>query len=397
MIRIRPTSPTAIILVLMSGTLLAVAQLYLTVPLMPQLMDRHQVPAGTAAWVGAGFGAAYAVGSLIFGAASDRFDPRRVLAGGLLASAVATTAAGLSPAFEPLLVARTLQGFTAAAFPPVALALVGGLLSPRHRAVAIAAISSCFLLGGIVGQAYALVVYRWLGWAAVFTALVVPLVMCAGLVTRLPAAGTGTAAGGLAGVFARFGDLLRRPPLLTVYLCALAPLLTFVAMYSALNDVASDRFAIAGAGPLLALRLPGLPGIAIGACAGWFINRAGPYRTGALAFLVAAAGMAVESTAGGLWLLLLGSAVYVAGLAVAVPSAIAAVGLASGDARGTGIAGYTFLIGVGGAVAPLLAAATTATTTGFGDLTLMLAVLLVGAAAALGLGPRPAPARAAVS
>lgn len=202
-----------------------------------------------------------------------------------------------------------------------------------------------------------------------------------------PAGSAGSAgARVVGGALARFRILLGRPPLLAAYACALAPLLTFVAMYTALTGAVGDRYQITGAGPLLLIRLAALPGIAVGAGAGWVINRVGPYRAGAGAFLISAVGMVIEATAGPLWLLLAGSAVYVGGLAVAIPSAISAVALASGQMRGTGIAGYTFLIGLGGAAAPILVTATAPA--GFGALALILAAVLAAASLIIGLGPR---------
>jgi hypothetical protein len=69
-----------------------------------------------------------------------------------------------------------------------------------------------------------------------------------------------------------------------------------VGKYGALNAAVGTRYHITG-GPLLLVRLPGLPGIAAGAGAGWLINRIGPHRTGGLAFATAAVGMAIEATA----------------------------------------------------------------------------------------------------
>ncbi|MBN1173294.1 MAG: MFS transporter [Micromonosporaceae bacterium] len=372
----------------MAGTLLGVSQLYLTVPLLPDIATRHQVSQTTAALVGTGFGAAYAAGNLIFPTLSDRFDPRLLMAAGLVGCALAAMVCGWSDTFAVLVAARVAQGLAAAALPPVALTAVGILLPPQDRAAGIAGVSSCFFLGGIVGQGYALGMERSLGWSALFTWLTLPLAICAAALWLLPAppaAGRGPAQG-LIGLLARFGTLLRRPPLLATYLCALAPLLTFVALYSALNEVAAARFGIDEPAAQLALRLPGLPGIALGAAAGVLITRAGPYRTGGIAFLVSASGMIAMALAGSLGMLLAGSAVYVAGLAVAVPSVIAAVGMASGDARGVGIAGYTFLIGLGGAAAPPLAAALGGAS--FTTLMIVLASALVLSAISIGLGPR---------
>jgi MFS family permease len=114
----------------MGGALLAVSQLYLTVPLLGEMTARYRIDATAAAWVGTAFGLAYAVGSLIFGTISDRFDPRRVMAGGLAASAIATMA---PPGADRCCWLHAPQGATAAAI--LGGAASSAILLPNRRAV----------------------------------------------------------------------------------------------------------------------------------------------------------------------------------------------------------------------------------------------------------------------
>lgn len=389
-----PGSAARVIAPLVAGALLVVAQLYLTVPILPGIAARYHEPLATAAWVGGGFGLAFAVGNLFFGTASDRFDRRHVMVIGLLGGAVTGVLAGASVGFGTLVAARIAQGFLAAAFPAVALAYVGEALAPARRAVGIAAVSSSFLLAGLLGQGYALAVDRAIGWRWVFWLLVPVLIAVAATVWRLPAAPRAAQPGSrparppaLGAAYRELGRLVRRPPLLVGYAVAITLLLTFVGLYSALSLAAHERYGVTGAPALLALRLPGLPGIALGAFAGPLVRRFGPHRVAVGALSIAAAGLILAAVSGTLALLLVGSAVFVAGLAVVIPAAVGIVGLASGAARGAGLAGYGFLIGVGGGVAPLLVGALAPY--GFTVLCLVLAGVLAAAAAVAGLGPRP--------
>ncbi|MGX6608542.1 MFS transporter [Micromonosporaceae bacterium Da 78-11] len=382
--------PVAVIAVLMVGALLAVSQLYLTVPLLPAISDRYDVGPSAAVWSGGGFGLAFALGNLVFGTASDRYDRRTVMAIGLFASGLAGVAAGLSPNYPALLAARIVEGFFAAAFAAVALAHIADVLEPRRRAAAIAAVSSCFLLAGITGQAYALGVENTLGWHWVFWLLAAPLAVCAVVVRRLPAPpARDSAPPQLSEAFVRLARLLGNPLVRRAYLCACTILLAFVAMYTALNVAVAHRYDITATADLLLLRLGGLPGIVVGVFAGGLVVRFGPHRVGALAFLLAAVGLLVEATAGPLWLLIVGSGMFVAGIAVAVPAVVAVVGQASGVARGAGVAGYGFLVGIGAGVAPLLVAAMA--DAGFPALCLLLAAILLVSATSIGL---PAPKNA---
>ncbi|ONI86291.1 hypothetical protein ALI22I_25015 [Saccharothrix sp. ALI-22-I] len=384
--------PPVLVAVLVAAVILAVGQLYLTVPLLSGVAERYDVPLSTAAWVGGGFGFAFALGTLVFGTISDRYDRRHVMAFGLAAGAVVCLIAGTSTAFAPLLAARTAQGFLAAAIPSVSLAYAAEALPPARRAVGVTAVSGSFLLAGLIGQAYALGVDKAINWRWVFWLLVPMLLAVALAITRLPQIPRPTPTA-LTATFTRLGNLLRRPPLLVAYAGAITLLLTFVGMYTALTTTVGERYGIHNATDLLLLRLPGLPGIALGLFAGPLITRFTAHRVAPAAFLVAASGLALEATAPTLPVLLVGSAIFVAGLAVTIPALVSLVSQASGEARGAGLAGYGFLVGLGGGISPVLV--TALAPAGFATICLTLAALLTLAAATLALGARPTPVPAA--
>ncbi|GAA3851692.1 MFS transporter [Saccharothrix violaceirubra] len=366
--------------VLMIGALLVVSQLYLTVPLLPGVAERYGVALSTASWVGGGFGLAFAVGNLVLGTVADRFDRRHLMAVGAMAGAVACLAAGAAGSFEVLLVVRVVQGFVVAAFPTVALAHVAAAVPPDRRAIGVTAVSSCFLLAGLVGQGYALSVDRALGWQWVFWLMAPLLAATAIAVLRLPETARTTTP-------RSFATLLGNRPLLAAYAGGVTLLLTFVGMYTAFNAVVAQRYGITEAGTLLLLRLPGLPGILLGALAGPMITRYGPYRVTMTALAAGAVGLAVEALAPTLPLLLLGSAVYVAGLAVAVPALVTIVGLAGGEARGAALAGHGFVVGLGGGLGPVVAAVLAPA--GFTTICLLLGAILAAALTIIAVGPRP--------
>jgi MFS transporter, YNFM family, putative membrane transport protein len=368
--------------VLSLGALVVLAQLYLTIPLMPDIEHRYAVSPSAAAWVGSGFSLAYAFGNLIFGTISDRYDRRFVMVFGVVGGAVLAGVTGLSTGFAMLVAVRAAQGFVAAAFAPVALAYAVEVLAPARRALGLAFISCGFLLAGIFGQAFALWGNAALGWRGVLALPGVPLLLLGRWLLALPAPPRHDSASSIGRTIVGLVSLLRRPQVLVGWVCALTLLLAFVGMYGGLSAAAATRYGISGPGPLLLLRLAGIPGILMCLFAGRLIRAVGPHRTGVLAFLLGAGGLVVEALAGPLWLLLVGSAGFVAGIALAIPCAVAVVGAASGAARGAGIAGYGFLIGVGGAVAPLLVAVVP----GFGPLCLLLAAALLVSAAAMVFG-----------
>ncbi len=360
---------------------LVVSQLYVTIPLAPVVGRVFGVSPLAAAWIGSAFGFAYALGNLVFGPLSDRYGRLGVLVPGLAALAVATLAVGASPSFPALVALRALQGFVGATFPPAALAYLAETLPPRARATGIAVVSAGFLLAGLVGQIYAGALAPAYGWRWVFWALVGTLVLAVAAIRRLPA-GTAQRASPvtLRQAFARMAPLLGAGPLLVVYAVSLALLLPFVAMYSGLDAVATGRYGIAGGG-LTLLRLAGLPGILLSPLAGGLIHRYGARVVARAALLLAAGGLVLEAAPSSLVVLLIGSGVFVAGIAAAVPAVISLVSALGGDARGAAIALYGCLIFVGASLGPLVA--TMLRPAGFAVLCLALAAMLLVAAGVL--------------
>jgi MFS family permease len=155
--------------VLVSCALLVLIQLYLAIPLAPVLGEALEGGgAAAAAALGTAYALAYGMGFLVFGPVSDRYGRKPVLVPGMAALAVAT--AGLSAASSLPMVAllRSMQGLLAASFAAVALAYVGEALPPRWRSTGIGAISTSFLVAGILGQVYAQAVAQAFGWRWVF-------------------------------------------------------------------------------------------------------------------------------------------------------------------------------------------------------------------------------------
>src|SRR5918997_3679695 len=160
----RVAAPLAI---LVTCALLVLMQLYLAIPLAP-VLDKDFASGGGAVALGTVYSLAYALGFLIFGPLSDRYGRKAVLVPGMAGLAIATAALSLAPSMALVGVLRAVQGLLAASFAAVALAYVGEGLPRRWRSTGVGAISTAFLVAGIVGQVYAQAVAQALGWRWVF-------------------------------------------------------------------------------------------------------------------------------------------------------------------------------------------------------------------------------------
>jgi YNFM family putative membrane transporter len=310
-----------------------------------------------------------------------------------LAIATATLTAASSVPIVALL--RSVQGLLAASFAAVALAYVGEALPPRWRSTGIGAVTTAFLVAGILGQVYAQAVAQSLGWRWVFglaaPAFGVAAVALATVLLEPARIGPPTT---LAAKYRQLASVAVRRELALAYAALLTVLLSFVAMYAALGPLLQSRFGLEG-GEVLLVRLAGLPGMVLAPLAGWLVGRFGATRVAVAGYLVAAAGLVLQAASVAvLWALVMASAVFVAGIAAMTPAMIALVGARAGSTRAGALGLGGLALFAGASCGPLAADLPV----GFSALLLGLAALLVvGAALVLASRPPqpPAAARAA--
>ncbi|MEZ4367231.1 MAG: MFS transporter [Kofleriaceae bacterium] len=152
--------------------------------LMPALPDlaRHlgidDVEFGLLASV---FMAGHAVATPIFGWLGDRYDRRRVIAGGLLLASVAGGAGALAPGFAGLAVSRAAVGVGTAAIVPVANSLLGELFDGPRKATALALFNLGLFLGGVTGFGLG----DGLGFPTALVVIAAPGLLVAAAIARL--------------------------------------------------------------------------------------------------------------------------------------------------------------------------------------------------------------------
>ena len=377
--------------VLTTGALLVLMQLYLAIPLAPVVQQAFgSDTTSAAAALGTVYALAYGLGFLLFGPLSDRFGRKPILVPGMAALTLATAGLAVASTLSMVALLRGVQGLLAASFAAAALAYVSEALPPRWRSTGIGAISTSFLVAGIVGQVYAQAVAHILGWRWVF-GLAAPAFGLATIalstvlfepVRRGPPAS-------LRQKYRELGAAVARRELALPYVACLPVLLSFVAMYAALGPLVQREFGLAET-DVLFVRLAALPAMLLAPMAGWLVGRHGATRVAVAGYLLAAAGLVAEAMAvGALWALVLASLVFVAGIALLVPAVIALVGSRSGSAR-AGALGLTGLVVFTGAACGPLAAQLGLP---FPVLMVVLAGLLVVAGFLVALSSRP-PAEA---
>lgn len=383
-----------ILLWAVSSALLVVGQFYLTIPLIDDIAHRFEVAPERAALAGSGFGLAYATGLLLLGPLSDRYGPRLVLAAGLVALAVTTAAASQAATFNHLLAARVAQGFSAAAFPPAALALLAAVLPAERQPLGISLISFAFLASAPTAQFAVSGLGVDLPTAMLSLSPLYVLSAAALLALAPPARSIALRASARQRRSAAL--LLRDPMMLAAWAVAATVLFGFIAFQAGAQALTPEIGA-----DLQLLRLAGLPPLLMTLVAARLIRRLGAPGTAVAGLALGAAALGLAQTAAPASLIL-GSALLSAGTALAVPSLIAAVSSRAGESsRGLALAVYSFILFLGASAAPPIgqALAMAAQPT----LWLLAPALVLACAAVVMLGairwqqpplhPRPTPAR----
>ena len=380
----RPASPaypagSSATATLVVTALLVLTQLYAAIPLLaPISVDLH---GNATVALSTAFSLTYAAGFLIWGPVSDHYGRRRTMALALGILAVSTGCCALAPSLPALAALRAIQGLSASGFAPVALAYLSEALAPPRRAGAIGAMSTSFLVAGIVGQVLASLVALHLGWRWFFP-------LCGGLLAVALAAvltvvhdaahASGPSGSSLRGQFASLGRLALRPAVLALSLAHVTLLMVFVAMYTGIGGHLESL----GMRPstIILIRLAALPAMFLSLGAGRFAARRSWAQIARLGFGVSALGMLGEALlAGSLAGLVAASVVYVAGVALAAPAMISLYGQVSAPNRGSGMALNGFILFVGTSAGPLLATSSPT----FRALALALTGILVLALAAV--------------
>ena len=290
----------------------------------------------------------------LVGWSADRFGRRPLLVGGSLLT-VAALLLHLPATGLPLFIAaRALLGVGEACFLVAGLAAGGDLAPPRRIGEALSLLSLSIYVGVAVGPVIGETLLGAGGYPAVWVGAAVLAAVAAGLAllapeTRPPARSTGSAPRGRlfhpGGVFPGF-----------LMLCGtfgMAGFLTFVPLHAvALGlDGAGSALAVFGT-VVIVLRLFGAK----------IPDRLGPVRLGASALGCTAFGLALIGVLPGQAGLLLGTAVFAAGVAMTLPAVMTmAMGRAAAEERGSVVGTTSVFLDLSFGLAPVVLAPLAAT------------------------------------
>ncbi|MEC0207821.1 MFS transporter [Paenibacillus ehimensis] len=331
------------------------SSLYVTIPLISLFAELFGVTPAQAAAAGSVFSLGFAIGCLIYGALSDKYGRKKVIVIGLMALTVVSLLLGVADSFFWILVLRGLQGAAAATFSPVALAYAVEMFPAEKRVTTIGFISTGFLVAGIAGQVVSGFISQQYGWNAVFYVLAGAYAVTALLVARLlPKGEIQQAHASIWGPLKQIGSVFSQKNLLLSYAVALVLLMSFVSMYTVLGSYLSGPDFGLTKQEILYVRSIGVIGMLLSPLSGRLSKRFGVRAVLRGGLLLAMAGLASLGLMSSLFLLIMLSLVFVAGIAIAVPALVSLVGQLGGKSRGIAVSVYTFILFAGTSLGPIL-------------------------------------------
>lgn len=335
--------------------LVVVASNYLTIPLMSIFSEVFHTSITNVAWTGSAFSLCYAAGSLFSGPLSDRFGRKQVMFTGLLMLTISTFAVPTFSNLSWVIALRSIQGFAAASFAPVAIAYVVDKFPAQKRVTTIGFISSSFLISAIAGQIFSSYISQQFGWQSVFYySASIYLITAVLVLLLLPKIDIQQANNKLKTMFQQFQTLLTDKSLIQAYSIAITLLLSFVAFYTVLGDYLTETFSLNEDG-ILYVRMVGIIGMLFAPFAGKLANKYNLLTVLRGGLAVGVIGIFIVGVSTNLFLLVTMSVVFVAGIAITVPTLISLVGHLGGKNHGAAVSLYAFILFIGTSLGPIIA------------------------------------------
>ncbi|WP_328800855.1 MFS transporter [Paenibacillus sp. LX16] len=337
------------------SAVVVMSSLYVTIPLLPFFAKVFGKTLAEAALPGSIFSLGFAAGCLVYGGLSDRFGRKQVIVTGLLALTIISLSISLTSQYSVLVILRLLQGLAAATFSPVALAYAVDMFPAEKRVTAIGFISTGFLVAGIAGQVFSIVISEQMGWNTVFRMLgvlyAITFLIVLFFLPKTPSPQRGVR---IWAAFSQLGTVLRSYPLWLAYTVAFVLLMSFVSMYTVLGSYLSGPEFGLNSRQMLYVRSAGIIGMLLSPFAGKLGQKFGVHIILRTALILAILSLALMGMTHSLIAIVVLSVCFVSGIALSVPSLIAIVGQLGGAARAIAVSLYTFVLFAGTSLAPTL-------------------------------------------
>lgn len=338
------------ILVTAITALLVVSNLYILIPIGDYLVKYYHLSTQELSLCSSAFSTSYAFGFLLWGVLADRYGNKRIVTFGLVILTGITFAFGRSIEKENIIFFRFLQGIFAASFAPAILSYLSSTLVGRKKVVSIGILSSSFMISGIVGQIISVNFIMQHGLSLYLIILSVGYLVCSivlYLVLRDDAR-IGVCHKPL-NFSKRVMESLSNNNLRPYYIVTFTLLLSFVGMYSALNEILSMNTYLSLEN-IKQLRPLGIFGMFISPFAFSIAQRIGRKKTICFALLLTATTSIILSYPSSFVALVIFTNLFNLGIALTCPLVMNEISVNSTQNRSIALALYTSILFIGASI-----------------------------------------------
>lgn len=342
-----------ILIIFASLALLIVSNLYIMIPLLEDVAQDFRITIPQASLSISTFSFFYACGLIFFGALSERFGLKETISGGLFILSLLMFSSFFTNSFQTFLVFRGIQGFFAASFAPVSYIYVLNVLEDKHHALTIGIINTAFLASGVFGQLISLSIIIFLPWKYIFLFIAsMYIILFIYMLKKLPRAPKHKNPRSIENLVKTLILIPFRDNLKMLYLVTFIILLTFVAYYTALDSYLNQGLKLS---PITSLTIRGfgLIGLVMTFFSDKTAKKFGYNYTIRAGLALKLTGLIVSINTNTI-LITLGSIMFVAGIAIVIPSLIQLIGKRGAENRGLAISMYSFILLLGASVGGLI-------------------------------------------
>lgn len=326
--------------------------IYESIPLTNVLEQSFHVGQEQIIFIGSIFSLFYAVGFLIFGWLANFIETKKLLVTGTILLMFSTFLIGFSSNYTLMIVFRAIQGIFAASFAPLGFSIIVKKFPESKRVAGISAVTTGFVMAGILGQLYGSTVISLYSWSVVFwLQALIYLIIIIFMIFLLPK--TSCASDKTKSFICELTKLLINRSLLPCYIITLTLLFSFVGMYTVMGMFFQKNFGFSSE-KILWIRGIGIIGMISSMLLSKLSKKLGIGNILSLGLICASIGVLIIGISNYVVLSIVMSVVFVFGITLALPMIVSSISILAGKQSGNAMTLYTFVLFIGATVGPII-------------------------------------------
>ncbi len=325
--------------------------IYESIPLTNVLEQSFHVGQEQIIFIGSVFSLFYAIGFLIFGWLANYIETKKLLIVGTLLLMGSTLLTGFASNYTLMIVFRAIQGIFAASFAPLGFSIIVKMFPEAKRVAGISAVTTGFVMAGILGQLYGSIIISSYSWSVVFwLQALIYLIIIIFMIFLIPK--TDKVSAKSTSFIGELAKLLINKSLLPYYMITLTLLFSFVGMYTVMGMFFQKNFGF-NSEKILWIRGIGIIGMIGSMAFAKLSKRIGIGNILTLGLACASVGALIIAISNNIGISIIMSVVFVFGITVSLPMVVSSIGTLAGTQSGNAITLYTFVLFIGATVGPI--------------------------------------------